>query len=550
MKRITFALSFVLFGVIAFGQGLISSPEKIRAAYDAPEHQIFQLSHSSKPGSAPETSDHGKDGEWLKYWETGVNVGALGLTEAGPFWAAIRWLPSDLAVYHGYSVYKIRIFMNHAPAAATAKIWQGDINNLTLMVSKEMPLATDDWVEVELDEPYMIDMTQELWIGWRVDDPGAGVFPAAYEESLAFDGLANILTLTENVWGFASDFGFEIVWNIEAFVEFVIDDDAPGAPQDFGVKAGEDGILEAQLDWDNPELSFAGEPLVNLDEIRIFRGNQLIHTILNPVVGASETFIDTGITEAGFYDYMVFAVNASGMSSGAFASAYIGEDVPAAPGNVTLIAVGNDGFVTWDAPVDGFNDEYFSGENLTYTVVRMPGEVTLAESIEAVEFLDTTVPGFGEYYYIVSASNHIGEGGSAVSNSEFLAAGGVLMNETFDYPTGALPPGWTLEGYLHAWTITESQLAGGQPPELRLTGIPDSPWGTGMSRLITYPIILGDDQELRLRFKQRIEDLTPSNDVMGIDVTYDNGDTWNTIWEFVKIGGLPPGEYEALIRVC
>ena len=198
----------------------------------AQEPQIMKL--PTNPGPVPEyTKD--ADGEWIKYWQSGVNDNALGLGGDGAQWfAAIRWMPAELAAYEGYSVTKIRIFMNDEPLDASVVIWQGnpDLEGgewPDQYVSQSMMVAEEEWVEVELFDPYLIDTSQELWIGWEIGDPGDGVFPAAFETSTANDGLANLLQFGTNPWQFASAFGFETVWNIEAFV---IPGDVPPDPDD------------------------------------------------------------------------------------------------------------------------------------------------------------------------------------------------------------------------------------------------------------------------------------------------------------------------------
>ncbi|MDR4988424.1 MAG: carboxypeptidase regulatory-like domain-containing protein [Bacteroidales bacterium] len=326
------------------------------------------------------------------------------------------------------------------------------------------------------------------------------------------------------------------------------EDDAPGAPQLFSVTAGDMGALEAWLSWENPELTFAGDPLVSLDEVQIFRGGELIHTVVDPEIGGGEVYLDTDIDEPGVYGYMVVGVNAAGAGPGASASVYVGEDVPAAPGNVILMADGNDGHVSWDAPTEGLNGGYLSGDNLVYTVIRMPDATVVAEDIEETEFLDTTVPGIGNYFYTVTASNHIGMGGTAASNVELLAAEGILMYEVFDYPAGQLPPGWVIDGVPHAWAVNNSSSAGGEAPELRLNWTPAS---TGLSRLITYPINVEGYEELRFKFRQFLSNFSAdTGEIIGIDVTYDGAETWETLWEeAIGTSNIPAGQYEIYFDV-
>lgn len=183
--------------------------------------QEILLAPSTNPGAPPvEHRDDG--GEWIKYWQDGINDNALGLggDDVTQWFAAIRWMPADLGAYEGYQVTRIRVFMNSEPANAFATIWQGDLDNPEVMVSQEFIPVEEDWAEAELLTPYTIDISQELWIGWEMGDLGDGNFPAAFEIPMddANDGLADLLQFGENPWNFGSALGFPANWNIEAYV--------------------------------------------------------------------------------------------------------------------------------------------------------------------------------------------------------------------------------------------------------------------------------------------------------------------------------------------
>ncbi len=179
----------------------------------------------TKPASAGELPDYtAKDGEWIGYYQS-VNDNALGLGGDGAQWnAAIRWMPADLEAFEGYAVTKIRVFINDEPNDGMVKIWQGnpDIANDEWpdeYVSQAMSgLGDEVWVEVELFDPYLIDITMELWIGWEMGDKGDGNFPAAFDDQNPVVGYSDLLQFGTNPWQPGANFGFDIAWNIEAFV--------------------------------------------------------------------------------------------------------------------------------------------------------------------------------------------------------------------------------------------------------------------------------------------------------------------------------------------
>jgi len=228
------------------------------------------------------------------------------------------------------------------------------------------------------------------------------------------------------------------------------EDAAPSAVADINVAVGTEGALEATVSWTNPSLTFDGSTLTDLTLITIERNGSVVTTIDNPVIGAEESFVDNTITEAGLYTYKVYATNSVGEGPSTNFTAYIGEDVPSAPANVTLTANGNNGALTWDAPTEGLNGGYMSGTDLTYSVVRLPDMVLVAENITENTFEDTTVPEIGNYQYAVTASNLIGEGGTAYSNAVLLGADGYLLYEGFEEnwpPLGWANSGWELSSF-------------------------------------------------------------------------------------------------------
>ncbi len=172
----------------------------------------------TRPGPMPVNKSDKSEGHWINYF-TDVNELALGLAMEATWYNAIRWMPEDLIPYEGWAVSKIRIFINDLPNGGNAKIWQGNMSDPVVMVSQPMTVAQEAWVEVELSYPYLIDTSQELWIGWAIDDPGVNVFPAAFDITSEFTPFSDLLQYGDNPWQNASIYGFDLAWNIEAFVE-------------------------------------------------------------------------------------------------------------------------------------------------------------------------------------------------------------------------------------------------------------------------------------------------------------------------------------------
>lgn len=201
---------------------------------------------------------------------------------------------------------------------------------------------------------------------------------------------------------------------------------APGMPTAFAVAPGAAGALNASISWTNPSVTVGGAALTELTSVKLYRGETLIHTVATPAIGGNETFVDNTITASGVYTYTVKGENAAGVGLSASVNKYIGVDMPGAPTSVVLAANGEDGTITWVAPTVGLNGGYFDASTLSYTIVRNPGAVAIANGITALTYTDATVPNIGNYSYTVTAVNAAGNGGAATSNTVLLGAEGLV----------------------------------------------------------------------------------------------------------------------------
>jgi len=324
---------------------------------------------------------------------------------------------------------------------------------------------------------------------------------------------------------------------------------APEAPTSFYAVPADLGVVYADIFWTNPSKTVGGDDLTELTSIALYLSGEddPIYVNNTPEIGGIETFEFTG-TDEGLYSFTVFGTNTAGQGLSAKLNVWLGHDVPAAPSNVVLTAVGNDGHVTWIAPTAGLNGGYIEPANTTYTVVRMPGAVVLAEDIDVTEYTDDAVPGIGNYYYAVTASNDLGVGGTANSNVALLGAEGILLYEPFDgIAVGQLPAGWSVMGVGSGnWGVQNTTSAGGTAPEMRLYW---SPSFNGLSRLITYPINTGGNTDLRLKLKNFLSNYAVVGNTIAIQASFDDGENWENIWFYDITASLPAQDLELYFTV-
>lgn len=159
--------------------------------------------------------------EWLHY-DDGENYDGIGLVEDGNFDVVIRFTPQELAAYAGMAITKFRIYvLEDLSIDYYVEIFEGEqptINDLVYEQLVETPSATD-WTEVTLEEPYYIDPSQEIWVGYYVSGSVAGLYPAGIDNGPAEAGYGDIIGTGNPIqWGLLTNGGIDGNWNIQIFV--------------------------------------------------------------------------------------------------------------------------------------------------------------------------------------------------------------------------------------------------------------------------------------------------------------------------------------------
>ena len=198
---------------------------------------------------------------------------------------------------------------------------------------------------------------------------------------------------------------------------------APAAPTDFSVTAnGAD--LSANLNWTNPSMTYGGEPLLDLDGIRIYREGGLIADLADVQIGEPGSYTDDSVPLAGMYNYQLSAYNDWGEGPPAYGSGWIGLDVPSAPDSLEVIPDPTgllEAALSWDEPASGAHGGYFSGTD-SYNIYRAPQgeplELVTAGVIGAA-YIDND-PDMGWNVYGVSGVNSSGEGPIAECGPVFV----------------------------------------------------------------------------------------------------------------------------------
>lgn len=173
--------------------------------------------------------------------------------------------------------------------------------------------------------------------------------------------------------------------------------------------------LSAQLSWTTPSVSYLGAKLSALTGTKVYRNDQLVYTSTETTQGKSVAWTDRPSTD-GYYIYKVVPYNAAGDGVYKEFAAYVGEDLPGAPQNVTLTTHGGNAEITWAAPAEGKHGGYFDNASVKYNVVRMPDNKVVVEGTTSLRATDAVSVKKG-YSYVVTAVNKKGVGASATSKT-------------------------------------------------------------------------------------------------------------------------------------
>lgn len=192
-------------------------------------------------------------------------------------------------------------------------------------------------------------------------------------------------------------------------------DGAPSYPRAFKATADAKGALSTQLSWTTPSVSYLGAKLSALTGTKVYRNDQLVYTSTETTQGKSVAWTDRPSTD-GYYIYKVVPYNAAGDGVYKEFAAFVGEDMPGAPQNVTLTTHGGNAEITWAAPAEGQHGGYFDNASVKYNVVRMPDNKVVVEGTTSLRATDAVSVQKG-YSYIVTAVNKKGVGASATSKT-------------------------------------------------------------------------------------------------------------------------------------
>lgn len=254
---------------------------------------------------------------------------------------------------------------------------------------------------------------------------------AVYDNIVAVNISPIDLNLSTGVGSFVYGDGHRIFHNgIKWLFSNKYDITAPNGVVDLKASPAPNGAqFNITLDWTNPAYLINGDDLTNFTAIKIYRDGTLVKTLANPTKGEAMSWMDENVP-AGSHTYKMVAMDGEKLGYPAEIKTFSGKDTPAPVYTITLAPKGNGAYLTWKNSQYGINKGWIDTENLTYKIVRQPGNVTVAEAHKANEFTDNTITEKKRYYYQITPKTPDGTGQTEQSGAMYLYTNGNIYMGT------------------------------------------------------------------------------------------------------------------------
>lgn len=164
------------------------------------------------------------DGEWIS-WDNGMNSGGIGTNNPVQFEVAARFEQEDLLPYDGQFLKFVSFVPRQVQCLYSIRVWingsvsgddyiPGDLVVDQLLETAD--LVMQGWNVMELNEPVLINSSQELWIGYHIDTEtgypagrDAGPAVANKGDLVNLDGWESLSLMNPNL---------NYNWNIQGYI--------------------------------------------------------------------------------------------------------------------------------------------------------------------------------------------------------------------------------------------------------------------------------------------------------------------------------------------
>lgn len=210
---------------------------------------------------------------------------------------------------------------------------------------------------------------------------------------------------------------------------YKVPDNAPAAVSDIKVNSAVPGSCAVTISCTAPTKTANNASLSESLTIAFTAGDKIIE--LNDIQPGATAVTPEMTLPAGLMTIDVVAATSSLLGEQTSVEAWIGEDLPGMPVNVSLGEKDGKPALAWEAPAKGQHDGWFDASTLTYTITRYPGAVTF-NNITGTSWVDESWDGSGALYYTIRSVGKAGESESVTTSKMVFGQGyTVPFTETF-----------------------------------------------------------------------------------------------------------------------
>ena len=190
---------------------------------------------------------------------------------------------------------------------------------------------------------------------------------------------------------------------------------APAIINDFTWTPDGEGVQSGTISMKAPTEAYDGSSLTGSMKLTITAADT---TVASAEITPGQLFtLHLDKLPNGWNNLLIHVSNDDGDGPTVKRTFFAGYDCPKAPSNIKLTSNGLHTVLTWDAPTEGISGNVIDKSNLTYDIVRYPGEVTVSSDQKELSFEEDHPGEMTRYTYKVTAK--VGEtvGRSALSNN-------------------------------------------------------------------------------------------------------------------------------------
>lgn len=209
---------------------------------------------------------------------------------------------------------------------------------------------------------------------------------------------------------------------------------APAMAKNLGFTVDANGQNNVTINWTNPTTTWNRKSLSDLKSVEVYRdtypGTPIATLDAAGKEGQQMSYEDKGASK-GVHTYYIIPVNAKGRGVQVAVEAYVGRDVPGPVNDLKVTAKDNAKSVeiSWTAPTTGDSEGWFD-KTITYDIVRMPGNTSVATGVQGLSYVDANIPEAQYYTYTVTPVTSDGRGTPATSDGILAGASLLVPFET------------------------------------------------------------------------------------------------------------------------